>query len=252
VLGLGVLWSTAGALAVAALVLLVFTIAFAAQPSSRQWTPAPVTERRTGGSLRTPAMRILTLALFGLGVLLGADEIAVTAAARALHGTIASAAPLLALWGAGSFAGGLLVTRFGRARGTAAGLSRWLGALAAGHLMLIPAAGSVAALAVALPLAGTTIAPTESAVYEMVEPAAPAGTITEAFSWLLTAIEIGSALGAAAGGALIDRLGPAVAFGLGGGAGALVALITALHASGLSARPRTMRRLRSVRDGSQA
>ena len=47
-----------------------------------------------------------------VGVLLGADEVAVTAAARALDGTTA-AALLLALWGVGSFAGGLLVTRFG-------------------------------------------------------------------------------------------------------------------------------------------
>jgi predicted MFS family arabinose efflux permease len=239
VLGLGVLWSTAGALAAAAVVLLVFTIGFAAQPSSREWMPALVTERRPAGSLRAPAMRTLTLALFGVGVLLGADEIAVTASARALHGTIASAAPLLGLWGVGSFAGGLLVTRFGRARGTGAGLTRWLAALAAGHLMLIPAAGSLGALAIALLLAGTTIAPTESAVYEMVEAAAPAGTITEAFSWLLTAIEIGAALGAAAGGALIDRVGPAAAFALGGGAGALAALITALHAPRLSVRQRT-------------
>jgi predicted MFS family arabinose efflux permease len=186
-------------------------------------------------------MRTLTLALFGLGILLGADEIAVTAAARALNGTTASAAPLLALWGAGSFAGGLLVTRFGRARSTLRGLARWLAALAAAHLALIPAAGSAGALAILLPLAGMTIAPTESAVYEMVEGAAPAGTMTEAFSWLLTAIEIGAALGAVVGGALIDRLGPAGAFALGGGAGALAALITALHASGLSVRPRTPR-----------
>jgi predicted MFS family arabinose efflux permease len=241
VLGLGVLWSSAAALAAAALVLLIFTMAFAAQPSSRKWKPAPVTERRTGGSLRAPAMRTLTLALLGVGVLLGADEIAVIAAARALHGTSASAAPLLALWGVGSFVGGLLVTRFRRARGTGVGLTLWLAALAAGHLALVPAAGSVGALAIVLPLAGATIAPTESAVYEMVDAAAPIGTITEAFSWLFTAIEIGAALGAAAGGALVDRFGPAAAFGLGAGACALAALLTAFHAPRLAVRRRTPR-----------
>jgi predicted MFS family arabinose efflux permease len=158
----------------------------------------------------------------------------VTAAARAQHGTTATAAPLLTLWGAGSFAGGLLVTRFTRARGTASGLTRWLAALAVAHLALTSVAGSVGALAIALPLAGVTIAPTESAVYAMVEAAAPTGALTEAFSWLVTAIELGAALGAAGGGAFVDRLGPAAAFGLGAGACALAALITALHAPRLA------------------
>jgi MFS family permease len=142
VLGLGVLWSTAGALAAAALLLVVLTIGFATQRSSHESKPAPMTERRIGGALRAPAMRTLTLALLGIGVLLGADEIAVTAAARAWHETTTAAAPLLALWGAGSFAGGLLVTRFGRDRGTAAGPTRWLAALAAAHLALIPPPGA--------------------------------------------------------------------------------------------------------------
>jgi predicted MFS family arabinose efflux permease len=229
VLGLGALWSTGAALASAALVQLVFTVAFAAQPSSRGWRPPEVTERRRGGALRTPAMRTLTLALLGVGLLLGADEVAVTAAARALDGTAAAAAPLLGLWGAGSFAGGLIVARFGREPGTTTRLWPWLAALAIGHLFLIPAAGSAGALAVVLLLAGATIAPTESLVYAMVDEVAPVGTVTEAFSWLLTAMALGSALGAAGAGALVDGLGPAAAFGLGGGACALAALITAIR-----------------------
>ena len=67
----------------------------------------------------------------------------------------------------------------------------------------------------------------------MVETAAPPGTITEAFGWLLTAIELGAALGAAAAGVLVDRVGPAAAFGLGAGACAFAALITALHGARL-------------------
>jgi predicted MFS family arabinose efflux permease len=97
----------------------------------------------------------------------------------------------------------------------------------------------VGALAIALPLAGVSIAPTESTVYERVEAAAPAGTVTEAFSWLLTAIEVGAALGAAAGGALVDRVGPAAAFGLGASTCALAALITASHTPRLAVGRRT-------------
>lgn len=227
VLGLGVLWSTGWALTAAAGVLVIFTTAFAAQPSSRNWQPAPRQPQAGAGAMRAPAMRRLTVALLGVGVLLGADEIAVTAAARGAHGTTASAAPLLALWGAGSFVGGLIVTRFGGGRPTATSVTRWLVALAITHLALIPAAGNATALAVMLLLAGGTIAPTEAAVYQMVEAAAPAGAITEAFSWLLTAMEIGAALGAAIAGILIDRYGPAAALALGGGACALTTLIAA-------------------------
>ena len=76
-------------------------------------------------------------------------------------------------------------------------------------------------------VAGAAIAPTYAAVYAMVDDAAPAGTVTEAFAWLATAVGIGAALGAAAAGALADHAGPSAAFALAGAAGTL-ALITAL------------------------
>ena len=76
-------------------------------------------------------------------------------------------------------------------------------------------------------VAGAAIAPTYAAVYAMVDDAAPAGTVTEAFAWLATAIAIGASLGAAGAGALADHAGPAAAFALAGAAGA-VALLAAL------------------------
>jgi MFS family permease len=161
-------------------------------------------------------------------MLLGADEVAVTAAAKALHSTTV-AAPLFAVWGAGSFIGGLLVTRLGGGARSAAGLALLLGALTAGHLALIPAAGSGVALGAVLLLAGAAIAPTEATVYAMVDHAAPAGTMTEAFAWLATAMAVGGALGAASAGIVADRAGPAAAFALAGGAGALAVLTTVLR-----------------------
>jgi hypothetical protein len=76
----GALWSTGAALAAGGIVLLLATTAFAAQP---------------------PAMRTLVIVLIAVGVLLGADEVAVVAAAKVLDSTTA-AAPLRALWGVGS------------------------------------------------------------------------------------------------------------------------------------------------------
>jgi predicted MFS family arabinose efflux permease len=235
VLGIGALWSTGAALAVGGLDLLAATAAFAAQPGSRSWRPEPTDRRVRGSSLRTPAMRTLVIVLIAVGVLLGAVEVAVTATAKALDSTTA-AAPLLALWGGGSFAGGLLATRHGGGARTAAGLALVLGALTVGHLALIAAGGSVLALGAVLLLAGATIAPTEGTLYAMVDNAAPAGTITEAFAWLATATAVGNAIGAASAGALVDRVGPTAAFALAGGAGTLAVITTTLRRRSLAPR----------------
>ena len=225
---IGALWSTGAALAAGGVVLLLATTAFAAQPASRSWRPVPAQRRPRGGSLRAPAMRTLVIVLIAVGVLLGADEVAVVAAAKALGSTTA-AAPLLAIWGVGSFAGGLLAGRLGGGARTAAGLALVLAALTAGHLALIPAAGSVVALGGVLLLAGATIAPTEATIYAMVEHATPAATMTEAFAWLATAMAVGGAVGAASTGLLVDRAGLTAGFALAGGAGALAVVTTMLR-----------------------
>jgi polyisoprenoid-binding protein YceI len=222
---IGALWSTGTALAAGAIVLWPATVGFAAQPASRGWRPAPARQRPRGGSLRTPAMRTLVVLLVAVGVLLGADEVAVVAAAKTLNSTTA-AAPLLALWGIGSFAGGLLAARLGGGARTSAGLALVLGALTAGHLALIPAAGSVLGLGGVLMLAGVPISPTEAAIYAMVDRASPAGTMTEAFAWLATATAAGGAIGAAGAGPLVEHAGPTAGFALAGAAGALAVLTT--------------------------
>ena len=240
ILGIGALWSTGAALALCGLVLLVSSCGYAAQQASRSWRPPAVGERLRGGSLRSAMLRMLVLVLFCFGMLLGADEVAVSASAKALEGSTTAAAPLFALWGSGSFIGGLILARFGGGSGTIAALLLWLGALTLGHLALIPAAGGIVGLAGGLLLAGAAIAPTESTVYGMVEAAAPAGTATEAFAWLATAIAVGSAAGAAAGGALAQSSGPAAAYLLGGGAGAAALLIVLRRAAAQRSRSETV------------
>jgi predicted MFS family arabinose efflux permease len=158
-----------------------------------------------------------------VGVLLGADEVAVTATAKGIDGSTAAAAPLLALWGAGSFAGGLVLARVGGARNAAA-LALLLFALTVGHLVLIPAAGALAVLGAVLFITGGAIAPTEATVHALVEDAAPRGTITEAFAWLDGAIAAGGAAGGALAGVAVDTAGATTAFALGGAAGALATL----------------------------
>lgn len=233
-LGLGVLWSTGAALAVGGAVLLVTTALFAAHPASRGWRSAAAASRPRGGSLGTPAMRTLVIVLIAVGVVFGAAEVAVTAAAEAL-GSKSIAAPLLALWGAGSLAGGLLATRFGTGAEDHVGLTRVLIALTAGHLTLTVAASDPYLLGIALFLAGAAIAPTYAKLYAIVERVAPEATLTEAFAWLGTAVAIGSAVGAGAAGVIASAAGPVAAFALAGSAGALAVLITVARSPTLGA-----------------
>jgi MFS family permease len=226
-LGLGSVWSSGGALIVSGLVILAGTLVFAAQPASRRWLPEPASSRRRGGSLRSPALRTLVAISLGTGTVFGATEVAVTAVAHALGSTTA-AGPLLGLWGLGSLIGGMIATRLGGSARDARGLIPLLVALAITHGALILTTGSVVATGVVITLAGATIAPTESSIYAMVEAAAPAGTRTEAYSWLLTAALVGASIGMAIAGALVQGGGPEKAFGLVGVAGGLAALAAAL------------------------
>jgi MFS family permease len=227
-LGLGVVWSTGAALAIGGLMLLVATVAFAVQPASRGWTPSGIGARPRGGSLRAPAMRTLVVVLVAVGVLFGAVEVAITGAAESL-GTKGLAAPLMALWGAGSLAGGVLAARTASRRRDTKGLIVLLGALSVGHASLAMAAGSAYVLGALLFIAGAAIAPSYTAVYAIVDRVTPTGTLTEAFAWLSTAVAVGGAIGAAGAGSLADSAGPAAVFAFAGAAGALALTTTAIR-----------------------
>jgi MFS family permease len=231
-LGLGAAWSTGGALVVSGVVMLGGTIAFAAQPASRRWRPGRVEPRPRGGSLRSPAIRMLVLILVGIGTVFGSTEVGVTAAAKAL-GSTAAAGPLLALWGVGSLLGGIVATRLGGGARRAGGLMLLLVALAVGHGALAVTTGSAIAIGVVILLAGATIAPTDASISAMVDRAAPAGTQTEAFSWLFTASLAGAALGAAVAGALAQSSGARGAFAFAGLAGALTVVVAAVGSRGI-------------------
>jgi predicted MFS family arabinose efflux permease len=223
--------------------MLASTLAFAAQPASRRWRPDPAATHPRGGSLRSPAMRALILILLGTGAVFGATDVGVTAAAASL-GSAAAAGPLLGLWGLGSLLGGILATRLGGGARHSRGLVLLLTALAVGHGALILTAGSVLALGAVILLAGATIAPTVTSIYAMVDTAAPAGTRTEAFSWLLTASSSGAAAGAAVAGALAQSAGaPAVfAFALAaGGVAVLVAIAGSRTLDNSTRQPATSR-----------
>jgi MFS family permease len=226
-LGLGAMWSTGGALIVSGLMMIAGTAAFASRRASRAWRPDAAVVRSRAGSLRAAAIRVLIIVDLGTGVVFGATEVGVTASAKHVGGA-AAAAPVLGLWGAGSLIGGLIVTRLGGRCGGTKHLIALLGALAVTHGALLAGTGSLAVMSATILLAGATIAPTGAAIYAMVDRFAPAGTQTEAFSWLFTSSSAGAAAGAAVAGILAQGAGPGAVFAFAGMAGGLATLVAIL------------------------
>jgi predicted MFS family arabinose efflux permease len=237
-LGVGSLWSTGGALVACGLVMAAGTLAFAVQPRSRAWRPEPVQTGARTGALRSPAIRALTGIELATGAVFGATEVGITALAKHLADA-AAAAPLLALWGAGSLLGGLVATRLGGGATTRRGLIGLVAALAASHGALAAGTGSLGLTGAIILVAGATIAPTASSIYALIDRVAPVGAQTEAFSWLDTAGASGAALGAATAGALAQSSGPAAVFALGGVAGGVGVLVLLHGARHLPSRQRS-------------
>lgn len=229
VLVVGAAWSSGAALTLAGVVLVVSTSLFALSSASRSWRPCPGAVGAGDSALRSPGVRTLVLVLAGAGLLFGATEVAVMASADAL-GHTAAAGPLLGLWGVGGLIGGVVAARLGGGARTGVGLAVLLAALSGGHLALAGGVGNLVVLGALMVVAGTMIAPTFATAFAMVDDAAPAGTVTEAFAWLATAVALGTSAGAAAGGFVAESAGPAPTFVLAGAAAAVVAVVAALRA----------------------
>ena len=107
-LGLAVaaLWSPGIALIAGGATLMLGTIAFAAQPAARRFSPAARSGSRRGGIVRNAAVLTLVLAVAGVGVLFGAAELGVTAVATNGGGP-STVAPLLGIRGGGGLIGGV-------------------------------------------------------------------------------------------------------------------------------------------------
>lgn len=234
-LGLGAVWSTGAALVMSGLIMVTGTLAFATRRASRAWRPDATVARSRAGSLRAAAIRVLVTVDLGTGVVFGATEVGVTVSAKHIAGA-AAAAPLLGLWGAGSLLGGLVVTRLGARLDSARHLRVLMAALAVSHGALLLSTGSLPVMGAVILLAGATIAPTGASLYAMVDRFAPAGTQTEAFSWLVTSSSTGAAAGAAVAGILAQSAGPGTVFAFAGVAGGLATLVAVLGSRHLGPR----------------
>jgi len=207
------------------------TLAFASQPPAR----AAAGTGTTGdllGPLAAPGLRVLLVGAVATGCCFGAVEVALPAFADA-EGDASLAALAFAAQALGSAAGGLVY-----------------GARSAGHdvrrlylvllvafppsFALLALADSVPALVLVAAVSGCVVAPLTAAETELAGDIAPAGTVTEAYGWMLTGLVAGIAAGNAGAGLLVEHEGWRAAVL----AGCVVAL---LGAAVVLARARTLR-----------
>ncbi|MFG2939174.1 MFS transporter [Streptomyces sp. NPDC048282] len=220
------LWSAQAALLVMNAVGVLGALSVVLSPPSRAWRSAP-REAHWLGALRSPGLLALLGAFLFVGIALGSITVASVPYADE-HGGDAVYGWLMAALGLGALFGGSVY-----------GARRWSGepgrrlrvlvallAVCYLPLMLMPDALAMVLLTV---LAGVFLAPAIACAFVLVDRHAPRGTVTEAFSWLVTTFTVGASVGTGlagpvveAGGALRGFAVPAVA----GGVSLLVLVVT--------------------------
>ncbi|PPS76388.1 MULTISPECIES: MFS transporter [Streptomyces] len=212
------LWSTQAALLVLNVVGVLGALSVVVSEPSRTWRSAP-REAHWLGALRSAGLLALLAAFLFIGMALGSITVASVPYADE-HGGDAVYGWLMAALGFGALVGG---TVYG-ARQWAGEPARRLRVLVALlvvcylPLMLMPDAVPMVALTA---LAGVFLAPAIACAFVLVDRHAPRGTVTEAFSWLVTTFTVGHSVGTGlagpvveAGGALWGFAVPAVAGGV--------------------------------------
>jgi hypothetical protein len=197
--------SPVAALVLAAVLGLAGTLAFVTRAPSRHWRPHPdAGSHGRLGALRSPGVQTLMIATLPVGFGFGTIEIVLPAFAKS-HGAPEWSGVLLAVWALASASGGLLygARTWGRSLHVT---YLWLAAvLPLGFLPPLAAPG-VAAMAFLILPAGLAIAPLLAAGNQLAGQVAPAGAVTEAYTWPITALIAGFAAGAAVGGVLIEAV----------------------------------------------
>ncbi len=219
--------STAAAIIALAVVGVLGAAVVVTAPPSRRWR-APLREAHWLGPLRSPGIAVLLGSFFFVGVALGSIAVAAVAAVAygEAHGGGAVASFVLSALGGGALVGGI-----------AYGARRWSGVperrlrvlvacLALAYLPLVTVPGVPAMTALGA-LAGVFLAPVLACAFVVVDRHAPAGTVTEAFSWLVTAFGVGASAGSALAGPAAQYGGASAGFAVAGcgGAVALLALL---------------------------
>jgi MFS family permease len=201
------LGSAAAALVVSAVAVVLGTAWFVAE------LPADIADRRIehpagrhwAGALRSPGLQTIVIAMLPVGFAFGAIEVMLPAFADA-EGDRQLAGVLYAIWSLGSALGGILYGLRPRLLPLRT-VHLWAAAAVPVGMGTLALAGSPLAMCLLVVLAGLPIAPLIATRNELAGMVALPGSETESFTWPLTALVSGVALGAAAAGALADGPG---------------------------------------------
>jgi predicted MFS family arabinose efflux permease len=226
-------WSARAALLVINVIGVLGALSVLLSRPSRRWRSAPRAAHWLG-ALRSAGLLVLVGAFFFVGVAQGSIAVAAVAYADG-HGGGMVSSYLLSAFAVGALIGGLV---YGARQWPGAPESRLrllMALLALGYLPLWLVPDTIA-MTLLTGLAGISLAPALACAFVVVDRHAPKGTVTEAFSWLVTAFGVGSAVGMTVVGPAVEGGGPAAGFAV-AGAGGVAALLVLLSTGRFLAAP---------------
>ncbi|MER5910940.1 MFS transporter [Streptomyces sp. NPDC001982] len=174
--------------------------------------PHPREDHGGGTALRSPGLQVLVATFAATGAIFGAVDV-VTVAFADERGHKGAASVVLALYAAGSCLAGVV---FGLLRLSGSPERRWLLGVCAMAVSMIPLllVGNLPLLAVALFVAGLSIAPTMITTMSLIEEHVPRAQLTEGLTWVSTGLAVGVALGSSVAGWVIDAAGARAGYGV--------------------------------------
>ncbi|WP_030799111.1 MFS transporter [Streptomyces sp. NRRL S-337] len=180
-------------------------------------------QQANGSALRSRGLQVLVGTFVATGAIFGAiDVVTVAFAEEAGHKTAASL--VLAVYALGSCVAGAV---FGLLHLKGHPSRRWVIGVCAMAVSMVPLqlVGSLPLLAVALFVAGLSIAPTMVTTMALVEEHVPRSKLTEGMTWTSTGLAVGVALGSSAAGWVVDAAGAERGYLVPGASGVLAALV---------------------------
>ncbi|MEV1080365.1 MFS transporter [Streptomyces sp. NPDC050211] len=185
--------------------------------------PHPREHHRGGSALRAPGLQVLVATFVATGAIFGAVDV-VTVAFAEEQGHKGAASLVLAIYAAGSCVAGAV---FGLLRFHGAPERRWLLGVFMMAVSMIPLllVGNLPFLAVALFVAGLSIAPTMITTMSLIEEHVPRAQLTEGMTWVSTGLAVGVALGSSVAGWVIDAAGARAGYGVPAVSGAVAVAV---------------------------
>jgi MFS family permease len=221
-IGLSTVWFPEAGPLLAACFLAVGVFWLTAQRATEP-VPHPRQRRGGGSALRSRGLQVLVTTFVATGSIFGAVDV-VTVAFAEERGHKGAASVVLALYATGSCTAGIL---FGLLRPSGTPARRWLVGVCAMAVSMIPLllVGNLPFLAVALFVAGLSVAPTMITTMALVEEHVPRAYLTEGMTWVSTGLAVGVALGSSVAGSVIDAAGARAGYGVPAVSGAVAAVV---------------------------